>query len=78
VVAKLKLAIDFTKINQERAISFHFGTIVPAIRYKDSAVTAYQSVIDMNRKADRKFVIHMLKKQNCLIIKTVISISQNI
>jgi hypothetical protein len=61
-VAKLKL--DFHKDQSRKSeISFHFGTIVPAIRGKDSAVTAYQSVIDMNRKADRNLSFrHMLKK----------------
>jgi tetratricopeptide (TPR) repeat protein len=55
--AKLKLAIDFTKINQERArYRFILGQLYQQLGYKDSAVTAYQSVIDMNRKAE-EFVI---------------------
>ena len=57
-IAKLKFAIDFTKVNQERArYRFILGQLYQQLGYKDSAVTAYQSVIDMNRKAERKFVI---------------------
>ena len=63
-VAKLKLAIDFTKINQERArYRFILGQLYQQLGYKDSAVTSYQSVIDMNRKADRKFVIQAHAKK---------------
>nr|WP_309756303.1 tetratricopeptide repeat protein [Flavobacterium sp.] len=63
-VAKLKLAIDFTKINQERArYRFILGQLYQQLGYKDSAVTAYQSVINMNRKADRKFVIQAHAKK---------------
>ncbi len=63
-VAKLKLAIDFTKINQERArYRFILGQLYQQLGHKDSAVTSYQSVIDMNRKADRKFVIQAHAKK---------------
>jgi hypothetical protein len=48
------------------------GQLYQQLGYKDSAVTAYQSVIDMNRKTDLSFR-HMLKAEY-LIIKTVISI----
>ena len=57
-VAKLKLAIDFTKINQEKArYRFILGQLYQELGYKDSAVASYESVIKMNRKAERKFVI---------------------
>ncbi|WP_449404206.1 type IX secretion system periplasmic lipoprotein PorW/SprE [Flavobacterium weaverense] len=57
-VAKLKLAIDFTKINQEKArYRFILGQLYQELGYKDSAVPSYESVIKMNRKAERKFVI---------------------
>ncbi len=63
-VAKLKLAIAFTKVNQERArYRFVLGQLYQQLGYKDSAVTSYQSVIDMNRKADRKFVIQSHAKK---------------
>lgn len=63
-IAKLKLAIDFTKINQERArYRFILGQLYQQLGYKDSAVTSYQSVINMNRKADRKFVIQAHAKK---------------
>jgi hypothetical protein len=39
------------------------GQLYQQLGYKDSAVTAYQSVIDMNRKADRKFVIQAHAKK---------------
>lgn len=66
-VAKLKLAIDFTKVNQERArYRFVLGQLYQQLGYKDSAVTAYQSVIDMNRKADRKLVIQAHAKKATL------------
>jgi tetratricopeptide (TPR) repeat protein len=51
-VAKLKLAIAFTKVNQERArYRFVLGQLYQQLGYKDSAVSAYQSVIDMNRNS---------------------------
>ncbi|RDI56470.1 type IX secretion system periplasmic lipoprotein PorW/SprE [Flavobacterium glaciei] len=63
-VAKLKLAIAFTKVNQERArYRFILGQLYQQLGYKDSAVNSYQSVIDMNRKADRKFVIQAHAKK---------------
>ena len=63
-VAKLKLAIEFTKVNQQRArYRFVLGQLYQELGYKDSAVTSYQSVIDMNRKAERKFVIQAHAKK---------------
>lgn len=63
-VAKIKLAIEYTKINQEKArYRFVLGQLYQELGYKDSAVALYQSVIDMNRKADRKFVIQAHAKK---------------
>ena len=63
-VAKIKLAIEFTKVNQEKArYRFILGQLYQELGYKDSAVVAYQSVIDMNRKADRRFVIQSHAKK---------------
>ncbi|QZK88998.1 tetratricopeptide repeat protein [Flavobacterium sp. CHNK8] len=66
-VAKLKLAIDFTKINQERArYRFVLAQLYQELGHKDSAVAMYQTVIDMNRKAERKFVIQTQAKKATL------------
>ncbi|MFV8269070.1 tetratricopeptide repeat protein [Flavobacterium sp. GT2N3] len=63
-VASLKLAIAFTKVKQERVrYRFILGQLYQQLGYKDSAASAYQSVIDMNRKADRKFVIQAHAKK---------------
>ena len=66
-VAKLKLAIDFTRINQERArYRFVLAQLYQELGHKDSAVAMYQAVIDMNRKAERKFVIQAQAKKASL------------
>ena len=66
-VAKIKLAIDFTKVNQEKArYRFVLGQLYDQLGYKDSAVSAYQSLIKMNRKAERKFVIQAYAKKAAL------------
>lgn len=58
-VAKLKLARDFTKSKEERArYRFILGQLYEELGHKDSAFAAYQSVIDMKRKASRQYVIH--------------------
>ena len=63
-VAKLKTAIKFTKVNQEKArYRFILGQLYQELGYKDSAVAAYQSVIDMKRKSERKFVIQAQAKK---------------
>lgn len=63
-VAKLKLAVQFTKVNQEKArYRFILGQLYQELGYKDSAIASYQSVIEMNRKADRKFVIQAYAKK---------------
>ncbi len=58
-VAKLKLARDYTKLNEEKSrYSFILGQLYDKMGYKDSAYVAYQEVIDMNRRAARQYVIH--------------------
>ena len=57
-VAKLKIAADFTKHNQERArYKFILGQLYQELGKADSARYSYNEVIKMNRKADRKYVI---------------------
>jgi hypothetical protein len=58
-VAKIKLAREFTKSNEEKS-RYHFilGQLYETLGYKDSAFASYQEVIDMNRRAARQYVIH--------------------
>ena len=63
-VAKIKLAIEFTKLNQDKArYRFILGQLYQQQGYKDSAIASYQTVIDMKRKAERKFVIQAHAKK---------------
>ena len=63
-VAKLKLATTFTKSKEEKArYRFILAQLYEDLGYKDSAFAAYQSVIDMNRKSPRQYVIHAKTKQ---------------
>lgn len=64
-VAKLKLAREFTKENEEEArYNFILGQVYEAQGHKDSAYAAYQNVIDMNRKAARQYVINAHIRQS--------------
>jgi tetratricopeptide (TPR) repeat protein len=57
-VAKLQIAQEFTKINTEKArYRFILGQLYEELGKKKQALSSYQSVIDMNRKADREYVI---------------------
>jgi tetratricopeptide (TPR) repeat protein len=57
-VARLKLAEKFTKRNNERArYRFILGQLYEELGKKDSALYSYESVIEMNRKSERKYVI---------------------
>lgn len=57
-IAKLKVAESFTKVNSERArYRFILGQLYQELGKRDSAIYSYQSVIDMNRKAEREMVI---------------------
>lgn len=63
-VAKLKIAEQFTKVNAEKArYRFVLGQLYQELGKKDSAGYCYQSVIDMNRKAERKYVIQAYAKK---------------
>lgn len=57
-VAPLRKAITLTKENEERA-RYHFilGQVYDKLNKKDSAHASYQSVIDMNRRSPRRYVI---------------------
>jgi hypothetical protein len=57
-IAKLRLATQFTKSNEEKArYRFIMGQIFDQTKQKDSANIAYQEVIDMKRKAPKQYVI---------------------
>lgn len=63
-VVKLKLANEYTKIHEERErYAFLLGQLYEEAGKKDSAIYFYQTVIDMNRKAERKFVIQAYAKK---------------
>ena len=63
-IAKLKLARDFTKSKEEKArYRFIIGQLFEGMGQQDSAFVAYQSVIDMKRKAAREYVIQAHARQ---------------
>jgi tetratricopeptide (TPR) repeat protein len=63
-VVKLKLATEFTKQDEEKArYRFILGQLYEELGQKDSAFIAYQSVIDMNRKSPRQYVIQAHNRQ---------------
>jgi tetratricopeptide (TPR) repeat protein len=63
-VVKLKLANKYTKVNDEKErYSFLLGQLYEEAGQKDSAIYFYQTVIDRNRKAERKFVIQAYAKK---------------
>lgn len=63
-VAKLKIAREFTKQNEEKArYRFILGQVYDEMGYKDSAFTQYQEVIDMKRKSSRNYVIQSYAMQ---------------
>jgi tetratricopeptide (TPR) repeat protein len=63
-VVKLKLANRYTKIHEEKErYSFLLGQLYEESGQKDSAIYFYQTVIDMNRKAERKFVVQAYAKK---------------
>ncbi|PBJ12684.1 tetratricopeptide repeat protein [Flavobacterium sp. ACN6] len=58
-VAKLRIAEQFTKKNEERArYRFILGQMYQEQEKRDSAIYFYNAVIDLNRKADRKYMMH--------------------
>ena len=57
-IAKLKLATEFTKSDEEKSrYRFILGQVYEEKGYKDSAYAKYQEVIDMKRKSARQYVI---------------------
>ncbi|WP_244534325.1 type IX secretion system periplasmic lipoprotein PorW/SprE [Flavobacterium fluvii] len=63
-IAKLKVAERFTKVNSERArYRFILGQLYQELGVRDSAIYCYQSVIDMNRKAEREIIIQAYAKK---------------
>lgn len=63
-VAKLKIAKEFTKSNEEVSrYTFILGQLYEQLGYKDSAYSSYQTVIDMHRKAAKSYVIHAHARQ---------------
>jgi len=63
-LVNLKLAKDLTKHNEEKA-RYHFiiGQLYESLNYPDSAYASFQSVIDMNRRSPRRYVIQAHAKQ---------------
>ncbi|VXB33427.1 Gliding motility protein [Flavobacterium sp. 9AF] len=63
-IATIKIAKSETKNKEEKArYSFILGQLYESMEYNDSAYTAFQEVIDMNRKAPRRYVIQAHAKQ---------------
>lgn len=63
-VAKLKIARDFTKSNEEASrYNYILGQLYEQLGYKDSAYASYQTVINMKRKAAKSYVIHAHARQ---------------
>ena len=63
-VAKLKLAREFTTLNEEKArYRFILGQVYDEMGYKDSSFIQYDEIIDMNRKSSRNYVIQSHVKQ---------------
>jgi tetratricopeptide (TPR) repeat protein len=63
-ITKLKIAESFTKKNEEKArYRFILGQLYQESGKKDTAIYYYQSVIAMNRKAERKYVMQAYAKK---------------
>ncbi len=63
-VTKLKIAEEFSRINEDKArYRFILGQMYQEVGKKDSATYFYDGVIDMNRKADRKYMMHAYAKK---------------
>ena len=63
-VAKIKLALKFTKSTEEKArYRFILGQMYESLQHQDSAFAMYQSVIDMKRKSPKPYVIHAEAQQ---------------
>jgi len=63
-IAKLRVAEQFTRNNEERArYRFILGQMYQAEGQRDSAIYYYDAVIDLNRKADRKYMMNAYAKK---------------
>jgi tetratricopeptide (TPR) repeat protein len=63
-IAALKVAKEATNNNEEKArYTFILGQLYETLQYNDSAYSAFQEVIDMNRKSPRRYVILSHAKQ---------------
>ncbi|WP_278019982.1 tetratricopeptide repeat protein [Flavobacterium ginsengisoli] len=63
-VSRLRVAEQFTRKNEERArYRFILGQMYQAEGKRDSAIYFYDAVIDLNRKADRKYMMHAYAKK---------------
>ena len=63
-IVKLKIAENNTKINAEKArYRFILGQLYQELGIRDTALIYYQEVIEMNRKADREYVIQAYAKR---------------
>ncbi|MFB9078121.1 tetratricopeptide repeat protein [Flavobacterium procerum] len=63
-VARLRVAEQFTRKNEERArYRFILGQMYQEHEKRDSAIYFYDGVIDLNRKADRKYMMHAYAKK---------------
>ncbi|MEO8237324.1 MAG: tetratricopeptide repeat protein [Flavobacterium sp.] len=63
-ITKLKIAEHFSRINEDKArYRFILGQIYQEAEKKDSAIYFYDGVIDMNRKADRKYMMQAYAKK---------------
>jgi tetratricopeptide (TPR) repeat protein len=66
-VIKLQIAQELTKINTEKArYRFILGQLYEELGKTELALASYQSVIDMNRKADREYVIQAYARKSQL------------
>lgn len=63
-IAALKVAKEATRDNEEKArYTFILGQLYEQMNYNDSAYAAFEEVIQMNRKAPRRYVIQAHAKQ---------------
>jgi tetratricopeptide (TPR) repeat protein len=63
-VTRLKIAEKFSGINEDKArYRFILGQLYQEAEKKDSATYFYDGVIDMNRKADRKYMMQAYAKK---------------
>jgi hypothetical protein len=63
-IATIKIARLETKVKEEKArYSFILGQLYESFEYNDSAVVAFQEVIDMKRKSPRRYVIQAHARQ---------------